>query len=103
MQDCEETSSAKVTEHAPFEDRTRRSGAWQQHASAAATERCTVKATGHAGTRTVHHLGNILSATGRRRQDDRTHQMQRPIMSRNVLERRKCDQTRQVDSDRTQP
>ena len=49
----------------------------------------------------VYRHGSVFSVTRRSRLDDRTHEVQRHIESREVLERRNVDRTRQMVSDRT--
>ena len=56
--------------------------------------------TGRTGD-TVRHHGSVFSMIGRSRLDDWTHEVQRPIESREVLERRQHDQIRPVDDDWT--
>ena len=50
---------------------------------------------------TVHHHCIVFSVTGRSRLDDRTHEVQRLIESREVLERRQRDRMHPVNDDRT--
>ena len=56
--------------------------------------------TGRTGD-TVHRHGSIFSVTGHSRLDDRTHEVQRPIESREVPEQRQRDRMRPVDDDQT--
>ena len=56
--------------------------------------------TGRTGD-TVHRHGSVFSVTGRIRLDDQTHEVQRPIESKEIPERRQRDRTRPVDDDRT--
>ena len=107
MQDREETSSVEVTEHDPNKDRTRliscsaTPGVGSCDWTLSSSDRTLSEAvTGHTGD-TVHRHNNIFNMTGRSRLDDRTHEVQRLIESREVLERRQCDRTRLVDDDWT--
>ena len=50
---------------------------------------------------TIHHHCSVFSMTGCSRLDDRTHEVQHPIESREVLEQRQHDQMCLVDDDRT--
>ena len=50
---------------------------------------------------TVHRHNSVFSVTGRSRLDDRTHEVQRPIESKEIPERRQRDRTRPVEDDRT--
>ena len=49
----------------------------------------------------VHHHGSVFSVIGRSTVDDRTHEVKRPIESRDVPKQRQRDRTRPVDDDRT--
>ena len=51
---------------------------------------------------TVHCHDNSSALTGRWRVIDRTQELQRPIESREIPERRQRDRTHPIDSDRTQ-
>ena len=51
---------------------------------------------------TVHYRDNSSALTERWRVIDRTPELQRPIESREVPERRQRDRTRPIDSDWTQ-
>ena len=56
--------------------------------------------TGRTGD-TVHRHDNDFSVIGRSRLDDWTHEVQRPIESKEVLEWRQRDRTRSVNDDQT--
>ena len=51
---------------------------------------------------TVHYRDNSSALIGHWRVIDRTLELQRPIESKEVLERRQRDRTRPIDSDWTQ-
>ena len=50
---------------------------------------------------TIPRHGNVFSVTDAAALDDQTQELQRPIKSREVLERRQRDRTCPVDDDRT--
>ena len=52
--------------------------------------------TGRTGD-TVHHHGSVFSVTGCNRLDDWTHEVQRPIESKEVLEWRQRDRKRPIE------
>ena len=56
--------------------------------------------TGRTGV-TVYRHGSVFSVTGSSTVDDRTHEVQRPIESREVPEQRQRDRMRPVDDDQT--
>ena len=107
MQDCEEMCSAEVTGRGPNKDRTRliSSTATPGVSSCARTlsssDQTLIEAvTGRTGD-TVYRHGSVFSMTGHSRLNDRTHEVQRPIESREVPERCQRDWTRPVDDDQT--
>ena len=87
MQDREETSSAEVTGRGPYRDRTRPISCSAAPGVGSCDRTLSEAVTGHTGD-TVHRHSNIFNMTGRSRLDDRTHEVQRLIESREVPERR---------------
>ena len=93
-------SLTEVTRRGPNKDRTR-SISCSTTPSADSCDRTLSEAvTGCTGD-TVHRHGSVFSMTGHNRLDDRTHEVQCPIESREVPERRQHDRTRPVNDDRT--
>ena len=101
MQDHEETSLAEVIGRGPMSDRMRLIRCQATVGVDSYDQTLSEAVIGCTGD-TVHCHGSVFSMTGHSRLDDRTHEVQRPIEFREVLERRQCDRTRPVDDDRTQ-
>ena len=84
----------------PYKDRTRLISCLATASVNSCDRTLSEAVTGHTYDNVYRH-DSVFSVTRRSRLDDRTHEVQRPIESREVPERRQHDRTHPVDDDRT--